>query len=433
MIDAYAQDAWSLRECIDFAIQNNIDIKQQQLQVESAEIDLNSSKNSRLPDLNATIGQSFNFGRSPSYATGTYDENNSSNTQLTVSSNLPIFTGFKIPNQIKASEFNLKASIEGLEKAKNNMELQITSYYLDILFKKEILKVYQEQAALTQKQVDKTQIMVDAGKVPLSQLYDIKAQLAKDLLNVTTANNDLNISLLDLSQALNLKSASGFDIETPDLSDVIISQKYLSSLKTPDEVYQRALDVKPHIREAIYKVQNSKYNLKVAQADYWPTLNLGLSYSNGFNHVYNSESGNDAISDQIKNNYRASIGFTLNIPIFNRFDTRNQVRKSKLDIQNQEYNLINVKLAMYKEIQQAYQNAIAAEAKYISTEKAYDAALESFKYVEERYQVGKSTAFEYSEAQTKLISSRSEQIQAKFDYVFRTKILDFYQGKEIDI
>jgi outer membrane protein len=193
------------------------------------------------------------------------------------------------------------------------------------------------------------------------------------------------------------------------------------------------LDNKPHVREALYQIESSKYNLKAAKSGYWPTLSFGVSYSNGFNHVYRSETANEAVSEQLKNNYRAGIGLTLSIPIFDRFDTRNQVRKARLEVQNQELNLVNVKLNLYKEIQQAYQNAIAAESKYISTEKAYDAALESFKYAEERYQVGKATVFEYSEAQTKLISSRSEQIQAKYDFVFRSKILDFYQGKEINL
>ncbi len=432
-IHVQGQKPWTLRECIDFAIKNNVEIKQQDIKVKAAEVDLSTSKNSRLPDLNGSIGQSFNFGRSQSYATGTYDQNNSSNTQFSISSNTPIFTGFRIPNQIKADEFTLKAAVEGLEKAKDNMELQIASYYLDILFKKEILNVYKEQAALTEKQVTKTQILVESGKVALSQLYDIKAQLAKDQLNITNADNDLQLSLLELAQALNLRSASDFDVETPDFSNTTITGNVLAGLMTPDEVYQKALNVKPHIREAVYKVESSKYILKVAQAGYWPTLSFGMSYSNGFNHIYKSDYDNQPISDQIKNNYRAGLGFTLSIPIFNRFETRNEVRKARLEIQNQDYNLINVKLALYKEIQQAYQNAVAAEAKYVSTEKAYDAAAESFKYAEERYQIGKSTVFEYSEAQTKLINSRSEQIQAKYDFVFRSKILDFYQGKEIEI
>lgn len=426
-----AQKRWNLRECIDYAIENNIEIKQQELQVKNAEIDLNTSKSSRLPDLDASLGQNFNFGRSPNPGTGVYEENKASNTSVYISSSTPIFTGFRIPNQIKANEMDLRASIEGLEKACDNMQLQIASYFLDILFKKEILKVYQEQSGLTEKQVKRTNILVETGKVALSQLYDIKAQLAKDQLNVTTSENDLKLSLLNLAQAMNLSSMNDFDVDVPLIAENSLPANVLSGLESPYLVYQQAIQVKPHVKEAEYKIESSKYGLKVAKAGYWPTLSLGMSYNNAFSHVYGSD--NTSMSDQLKNNYRAVIGLTLSIPIFNRFETRNQVRKARLEIQNQELNLTNVKLALYKEIEQAYQNAVAAESKYISTVKAYEAAAESFKYAEERYQLGKATVFEYSEAQTKLINSRSEQIQAKYDFVFRSKILDFYQGKEIDI
>lgn len=429
----FSQRPWSLRECIDFAIENNIEIKQQNIQVQNAEINLNTTKNSRLPDLNANLSEQYSIGRSGTSTSGEYVNSNTLNTRFDISSSTPVFTGFRIQNQTKADVFSLKSSMEGLEKAIQNLEIQITSYYLDILFKKEILKVYQEQVALTEKQITKTEILVENGKVALAQLYDIKAQLAKDQLNMTTANNDLNLSLLDLSQALNLKSSSNFDIEIPDLSAVAISKNAVSRLLTPEAVYQQALNIKPHVKEALYRLEGSKYALKVARAGYSPTLAFNIGYSNSFGHVYGNNFPNASFSEQLKNNYQTYAGLTLSIPIFNRFETRNQVRKSQLEIRNQEYNLMNVKLAMYKEIQQAYQNAVAAEAKYISTERAYEAALESFKYVEERYQVGKSTAFEYSEAQTKLITSRSEQIQAKYDYVFRSKILDFYQGIEIQL
>ncbi|WP_062175849.1 TolC family protein [Dysgonomonas macrotermitis] len=425
------QTTWSLRQCIDYAVNNNIEIKQQELQVKSAEIDLNTSKSSRLPDLNASASHTFNFGRAISSSTNGYIDTNMANTSLGISSSTPLFTGFKISNDIKAKEFSLLAATEGLEKAKDNMELQITSYFLDVLFKKEILKVYQEQVLLTLKQEERTRILVENGKVALAQLYDIKAQLAKDQLNVTTSDNDLKNSLLNLAQALNLQSAEGFDIEAPDVDGVQLTDNVLAGLMHPNEVYQRALDVKPHVKEAVYNVESSKKNLKVAQSGYWPTLNFNMGYSTAFQRIYNAN--NVSFKDQFNNNGSEYLGFSLSIPIFNRFQVRNQVRQARLDIMNQELNLDNVKLALYKEIQQAYQNAVSAQAKYVSTEKAYDAALESFKYAEERYQIGKTSVFEYSEAQTKLISSKSEQIQAKYEFVFRSKILDFYQGKQIEI
>lgn len=436
----YGQEkVWSLRECIEFAVENNVEIKQQELQVKSAEVDLSTSKNSRLPNLNASLDHTFKYGRNQitqisqdgqGVQSGSYVTTNAGNTYFSVGSETPVFTGFKIPNQVKQDRFSLKASIEGLQKAKENLELQITSYYLEILFKKEILKMYQEQAALTEQQVARTSVLVETGKVATSQLYDIRAQLASDQVNVTNAKNDLDISLLNLAQALNLRVATNFDIVEPDLSETRISEQESLGLKTPDEVYQTAINIKPHVKEASYRVESSKYAIKVAQSGYWPTISFGLGYETSFQRLYNSS--NPSFKDQFDNNANKYIQFSMSIPIFNRFQVRNNVRKARLEMQNQEYNLVNVKLNLYKEIQQAYQNAVAAQAKYMSTEKAYDASAESFKYAEERYRIGKSTVFEYNEAQTKLLNSRSEQIQAKYDFVFRNKILDFYYGRPID-
>lgn len=423
-----AQNKWTLRQCVDYAVQNNIELKQQSLDVKNSEINLSTSKNSRLPDLNASLGQSFNFGRS-TLGTNVSEAVNSSRSSFSVSTSVPIFTGFRIPNQIKADELTLHAAMEGLKKAQENLELQVVSLYLDVLFKKEILKAYQEQAGLSKQQVDRTSMLVESGKVPASQLYDIKAQLAKDESNVTMADNDLALSLLNLSQALNLASNDAFDIEEPKVDNIVDNN--LGSVLPPNQVYQMALGIKPHIKEAEYKLESSKKTLKVAQAGYWPTLGFSAGYSTSYQSV--SGQNNVSFSKQIRDFGSEYLSFSLSIPIFNRFETRNRVRSARLSIENQNLALDNVKLALYKEIQQAYQSAVSSQAKYNSASKAYEAADESFKYARERYDIGKSTVFEFNEAQTKLLTSKSERIQAKYDFIFRAKILDFYQGKEIDI
>lgn len=423
-----AQNKWTLRQCVDYAVQNNIELKQQSLDVKNSEINLSTSKNSRLPDLNASLGQSFNFGRS-TLGTNVSEAVNSSRSSFSVSTSVPIFTGFRIPNQIKADELTLHAAMEGLKKAQENLELQVVSLYLDVLFKKEILKAYQEQAGLSKQQVDRTSMLVESGKVPASQLYDIKAQLAKDESNVTMADNDLALSLLNLSQALNLASSDAFDIEEPKVDNIVDNN--LGSVLPPNQVYQMALGIKPHIKEAEYKLESSKKTLKVAQAGYWPTLGFSAGYSTSYQSV--SGQNNVSFSKQIRDFGSEYLSFSLSIPIFNRFETRNRVRSARLSIENQNLALDNVKLALYKEIQQAYQSAVSSQAKYNSASKAYEAADESFKYARERYDIGKSTVFEFNEAQTKLLTSKSERIQAKYDFIFRAKILDFYQGKEIDI
>lgn len=427
-LSLFSQEKWTLRQCIDYAIENNIDIKQQMLNVRSSEVDVNTAKMSRLPNLNGNVGQNFSFGQS----TGSNNVNssaNSSSTTMGLSTSMPLFTGFRIPNQIKMNELNLLAATEGLNKAKENMELQVTSLYLDVLFKKEIKKVYQEQLDLTTEQVGRTQTLVEAGKVPASQLYDIKAQQAKDELNLTTAGNDLTLSLLNLSQALNLTEYDNFDVVEPIINDVIGDN--ISSLLPPQSIYEDAIRIKPQVKEGEYKIESAKRNVKVAQSGYYPTIDFSAGYSTSSYRIYDYD--NTYWKDQLRDNQRKSFGFSLNIPLFNRFQTRNQVRAAKLSVENNRLALDNIKLSLYKEIQQAYQNAVAAQSKFTSTEKAYEAADESFKYARERYDVGKSTVFELNEAQTKLLSSKSEQVQSKYDFLFRAKILDFYRGEHIDI
>jgi len=428
-LTATAQKKWTLREAVDYAVQNNIELRQQELNVKSADIDLSTSRNSRLPNLSASAGQSFGFGQNFNNATNTYISSNGTGSDFSLSTNMPLFTGFRIPNEIKRDELNLKAAIEGLNKARENLELQVVSLYLDALFKKEILKAYQEQLTLSNQQVERTQILVESGKVPASQLYDIRAQAAKDELNVTMARNDRDLSLLNLSQALNLQEQAGFDIIEPDTDNFI--ENNMSSVMPVDDVYRIAVGIKPQIREAEYKIESSIRTIKIAQSGYWPTLNFNAGLRTSYNKNFNQPSR--PFFRQIDGNLAESFSFSLSIPIFNRFQTRNQVRAARLNTENLELAMDNIKLALYKEIQQAYQSATSAQAKFNSTEKALDAAQESFKYARERYDVGKSTVFEYNEAQTKLLTSKSEQIQAKYDFIFRAKILDFYQGKEIDI
>lgn len=427
-----AQSPWTLRQCIDYAIEHNIEIRQQALDVDNAEIELNTSKNSRLPSLGASANQSFNFGRSMSQGSGIYEvAKSASATQFALSSSVPVFSGMKISRQIETNEWNLKAAIENLNKAKENLELQVASLYLEALFKKEIVKVYQEQADLTARQVARTEVLLETGKVPRSQLFDIKAQLAKDELNLTNACNDRDLALLNLAQSLSLPGNERFDIEDPGIDQNLVAEE--SAIPRPEQIYEAALEIKPHIKEAQYRLESSQKSLKVAQSAFWPTLNLGLSYTSGFNHLLTAGFANPSVVSQWRDNRREAIGFNLSVPIFSRLQTRNQVRQARLNIQNRILELDNVKLSLYKEIQQAYQSAVASVAKYRSTQAAYEAAREAFGYAQERYDVGMLAVYEYSEAQTKMVTSRSEQLQAQYDFLFRTKILDFYRGIPITL
>ncbi len=433
-LSAVAQKKWTLRECIDYAIENNVDIRQTALEVENAGIELNTAQNSRLPNLNVGMGQNFSFGRisDDSGQTPVYRNTQTSSSSMSLSAGMPIFQGFRINHQIRAGRLDLRAAVEGLEKAKQNLELNVAALYLDVLFKKEILTVYREQTALTRQQVENTAKMVDEGKVARSQLYEIEAQLAQNEVSEVNAGNDLSTSLLSLSQALNLGHSSDFDIA--DVATDNLTPALLGGLASPDAIYASAVDSRPVVREAQLRLESSEYGVKIARSAYLPSLSLSASANAGYVYMFGQDNIPQAsLTDQIRNRHSESVGLSLSIPIFNRNATRNNVRSARLGVRSRELALEGVKLALYKEIQQAWQGAVSAGARYEATTKALTAAQEAFRAMELRYDSGKATVYEYSDAHTKLVSSRSDQTQAKYEYLFRTRILDFYSGREIEI
>ena len=422
---------WSLEECIRYAIENNIDLKQRELEQQSREVDLHTSKYSWLPSLNASVGENFGFGRSES-KDGLIVDRNSANTTAGIQLSMPLLD-LKIPSDIAARKLDLKASFETLNKAKEDLSINVASYFLQALYNKEMLKIAELQVALSSEQVTKTEALYNAGKVPVSQLYDMKAQLAKDEVTLTESKNNVKLALLDLAQSLELeRDGENFDILEPETGDAV--EQYMSSIIPPDQVYDHAVGFKPQIKEQEYLLESQKKMLKVAQAGYYPKLNFSAGYSNGYYHNFGDGDYNNAsFSDQLKNNGQKSVGFSLSIPIFNRFQVRNSVRSARINIHNRELMMENSKKTLYKEIQQAYYNATAAQEKYVSSDKSVDASKIAFSYAEERYGAGKSTVFEYSEAKTKYAQSLAEQTQSKYNFIFRAKVLDFYNGTPITL
>lgn len=415
---------WTLEECIQYAIEHNIDLKQRVQEQKNAEVELHTSKYSWLPSVNASMGENFGFGRSTA-KDGTIVDENSSNTSFNVQLSMPLFDGLKIPNDIAAKKLNLQASFETLNKAKEDLAVNVASYYLQVLYNKELQRIARLQVELSAEQVTKTEAMVNAGKLPLSQLYDIKAQLAKDEVTLTEADNNVKLALLDLSQSLELERLADFDIQTPEIRDAVA--EYMGSILPPDDIYDHAVTFKPQIKEQQYLLESQKKMLKVAQSEFYPKLNFGAGYSTGYYSSYKGLS----FSDQLDRNGQKTIGFNLTIPLFNRFQIRNSVRSARIGIHTRELMVENTKKALYKEIQQAYYNATAAQEKYTASDKSVLATKEAFHYAQERYDAGKSTVFEFNEAKTKYAQSLAEQAQAKYNFIFRAKILDFYNGTPI--
>jgi outer membrane protein len=342
---------------------------------------------------------------------------------------MPLFSGMRIHHQIKSGKSNLCAAMADLSKAKDDLELTITSAFLSILFNKELLHVANTQVKLTTEQVERTDKMVEAGRSPKSELYEVKALLAQDEYSVVQCENTLSLSLLDLAQLLELTNVSGFDIVDPQVDEATLL--HFTTLLNADTTFYRAVLFRPEIKAAHHRLESSKHDLRTMQSYFYPSLSLRAGYSNGYYH----ESGSRAdlmtqklFWDQLNLNNREYVGFNLNIPIFNRFETSSRVKMARLNIDQQNLQLENAKKILLKEIQQAHYSAVAAKQKFEASKKSIAASEEAFRYAEERFAAGRGTNLEFNDAKTRLIKAQSDLLQAKYEYLFRCRILDFYNS-----
>lgn len=414
-----AQETWDLPRCITHAIEHNLSIKQKEAARNQSEVELNTAQWSRLPNLNGNVGQSFNFGRALQ-ADNTYGNRNTRNTNFSLGTSIPLFTGLQIPNSIALSKLNLKAATEDLAKAKEDISLQVASYFLQVLFNEELLKVAQNQVKLSQEQLDKKVAFFKNGKASEAEVLEAKSRLAQDELSVVQAENNHQLALLDLSQLLELPSPEGFQISVPNID------KVSADLTLPEEVYAQALMNKPAIKAAQYRLQGAEKSIKIAQSAYYPQLSFGAGIGTNYYHLSGIE--NASFGSQWNQNMNKYLQFSLSVPIFNRFQTRNRVKSARIQRTALSWQLEESKKALYKEIQQAYYNALASESKYKSSQSASESAEASFKLMSEKYANGKASATEYNEMRTVWMKALSDGIQAKYEFVYRSKILDFYKG-----
>lgn len=421
--NAQAQnERWSLQQCIDYAIEHNIEVKQSQNRIEKLKVEKSSLKSSFLPDLNAGASQKFDFGRSLNRS-NTYEDTNTQSSSFSVSTEVPLFTGFRRSASVSRNRFDLMAARADKELIENDLSLNVTGCYFQILLNKEIVRIAQQQIQLTREQESRTLLLIENGKAPQSQLYDIKAQLADDELTETEAQNSLRLSFLDLIQLMELQDHEVFDIDSLDESiarmDTIV----------PQTIYAAALNCMPQIKQAYYSLQSSSKAIKVAKAGYYPTLSLGAGISTGYYH--SGSNINPSFNQQLQNNMQKSVYLTLSIPLFDRFTTRNEVRSARIEQSNARLSLENEKKSLYKEIEKAYTDAVNALEKYESTTKAVIANEEAHRYALEKYAAGKSAVYEYNEIKMKLADALSKQSQAKYAYLLKEKVLAFYSCKPL--
>lgn len=410
----------TLQQCIEYAVSHNLNIQLQELNEENKKIQLETTRYSRLPDLSASLSEGFGFGRSTGRDGSTVD-NTSASTSFNISTSMPLFDGFRISNQIKSDKFSLQAASAQLEKARQDISIQVASYYLNALYYKGMVAIQRQQVELDKKTLQKAKDLFEAGKKPESEVVSAQAQVDVAMHQLTEAEGNETMARLDLMQALNLTE----DVQSFNIADIDTTQ--LSKDITPAaQVFEQAVMLHPSIMAAKYNLESSKYALKVAKSANLPSLSLRASYSNSYYHQFDFD--NMSFGKQLDLNGSEYVGLSLNIPIFNRFATRNSIRQARLQIQNQELQLNDSQLQLQKQIEQAYWNAIKARANYTSAESATRSMQLSYDYESERYAAGKSTAIDLQNTQTKLEKALSDQLQAKYEYLMRVKILEFYNG-----
>ncbi len=414
---------WSLEDCINYALKNNITIKQSYLTVKSSKADLLQSKLNFLPSFNASTNQSNTWGRAINHYTNQYTTQKSNQYYASVNGNITLFSGFQNVNKLRLEEFNYLASKYSSDEIKDNISLNIAAAYLQILYNIETVNNAKRQLESTQDQINLTRKEVEVGKVARGNLLDIEAQGASDKVNLVKAQNQLMLARLDLMQLLDLKSSTPFDIQKPTFN---ITHK--PNLLPIIIIYNTAVGIMPQIKNAEYNVKVAGASLAMTRGQRSPSLSFYSSYSNQYLPQLNTPLG-----QQIRQNYSYGLGFSLSIPILNHFQVSTAITKSKISLQQAKLTLENQKNTLRKNIETAYTDALASYQTYEASLKSVESLKESFKYAKEKFNVGLMSSTDYTLAKNNYFNAESTLTSAKYDYIFKTKILDFYLGRSLNL
>lgn len=410
--------AWTLEQCIGHAIENNITVKRQQQTVESEKISVNTSKNSRLPGVNASASHSFNFGRGLTI-NNTYANRNTMNTSMDMSANVMLYSGGQISREIEVRKLNLQAAIADLERVKDDIEVQVTSAYMEALYQQRLVEIAQNQLRLSRTQAERIKALVDNGKRAEADYAEALATIANDELTLVQNENSLQLAILSLTQLLELPSPEGFTLAPQTFEDA-----HSALIPNADDIYGQALNNRPTIQAQLIRRNTAESNVALARTGYRPTLSFGAGMSTGYYKTFGLDATN--FGRQLSDNFNKYIGLQLSIPVFNRFSTRNQIRQAKVQYVTQQLQYDETKKSLYKEIQQAYYNAVGAQRQCMTSASAEQAAQAAYNLMEGKYSNGKATATEYEESKTRLIRSQCDHAQAQCNFHFRLLLLKHY-------
>ncbi|MGI8582764.1 MAG: TolC family protein [Chitinophagaceae bacterium] len=453
--NAFTQKIFTLKQCVDTAIANNLQVKQSDLQMQNASINFKQARDNRLPDLAANLNHGLNQGRSIDPFTNSYVSQNIGYGNYNLSSGATLFNGFQIKNFIKQNSLGYEASKMELQNVKDNLTLNIILAYLQILNNEDQLAQSNSQVALSKKQVERLEVLNKEGTIIPAQLYELKGQLANDQLAIITNENAVQASKLTLSQLMNIAYDKNMEVERLTADNYALNYE-----ADPESIYQIAVSQLAQIKATEFRKLSAEKAVKVARGEFYPRVSLGggigTNYSSAartdifLNSVqvpsgdfvnvngnqvpvittksnFNTEKIN--YSSQFNNNYSTSVNVGIRIPILNAFRARNNVALAKNDLKNTQYISETAKIQLKQSIEQAYFNMTASYKRYSTLLQQVNDFTEAFRGAQARYNEGVSTQVDYLIAKTNLDRANINLISAKYDYIFQTKILDYYQGK----
>ena len=424
IVGAQAQELetrpWTMDDCMRYAAENSLKVRVERHQDDTYRAEYREAVADFFPTLGARIGGQLNYGRSIDPQTNTYNNISTFNNAYQAYASLPLFDGGQLINRAKAAAVKRRLGTHEVQRAQDEAALATMEAFANVLYYGGTVRLASEKLDESRRTLHKTRRMEELGLKGAADVAQVEAQVAADELSTVQATNDLRIATLTLTQLLELPSPEGFDVEPPTEADTT----FLLA-RRPDDIYRTALTTRAAVRAEELRLQSSEKQVRVAQSALYPSLSFGASYNNAFYHIYNKP--NTPFANQIRDNRGLGLGFNLRIPIFNRFATRNSIRSARLGLRNQELQLENTKKALYKDIQQAYYSALSAAERYRSATAAWQSAEKAFTFTGDRFENGRATTYEYNEAKTNLIKALSDRTQAKYEFLLRKKILEFYE------
>lgn len=422
---------WKLRDCIDYALEHNITIRRNRINVESTQEDVKTAKADFLPSLSGNISQ--RVVNRPNSASGTIisgdnittsESKTSYNGSYGIDANWTVYNGSKRVNTVKQQQLNTRMAELTVDQSENSIEESITQLYVQILYSAEAVKVNESTLEVSRKEFERGQALFDAGSIASSDLAQLEAQVSNDNYQLVTSQTTLQNYKLQLKQLLELDGDFEMNLYLPQLDDSSV----LIPLPTKDDVYQTALNLRPEIESGKLNIEASDMNIKIARAGYIPTLSLSAGIG-----TTNANGSDFSFSEQVKQNWNNSLGLTLSIPIFDKRQTKSAINKAKLQRQTSQLDLMDEQKTLYKTIESLWLSANSAQQQYVAATQKLKSTQASYALVSEQFNLGMKNTIELLTEKNNLLSAQQETLQAKYTAILNAGLLRFYQGEEINL